>query len=326
VSSSTTDEPAVDYCTFHPDRETLLTCTRCDRPACPDCLVQAAVGRHCVGCVKEHAKAAPGVARELSSRQRKQRRPGWVFWSIVGLWVVLGIALGLSGYVYPGEVPTGLKAAGFVFVVAGWVVSLCIHEWAHAYVAYRTGDYSVVGRGYLTLDPRKYADPIFSVAIPIAFLILGGIGLPGGAVWIDKGNIRSRHHQSLVSLAGPAVNIVFGVICLGLVKLGVFEFSQALESSMAYLGWLEFATAALNLLPVPGLDGYGAIEPYLPYGVRAAINPFANYAIMILLVLMISVPEFGSFLFDIATEGTEAMGVDLLLVGIGQFIGDVQLT
>ena len=286
--------------------------------------MQAPVGTHCVDCVRGGAREKPAVARELTSHQRSLRRPGWVFWAITALFVVMCVVV--AGLDLPfGSIPNDLRISSFLLVVSGWVVSLCLHEWAHAYVAYRSGDHSVVARGYLTLDPRKYADPIFSVAIPIAFLLLGGIGLPGGAVWIDHGNIRSRHRRSLVSLAGPVVNIVFGVVCLGVVAFGVVDGAPTLKLALAYLGWLEFATAALNLLPVPGLDGYGIIQPYLPYGVRAIINPIANYAVIILLVLMIST-GFGSFLFDIADAGLRAMGVDPLLAELGRFIGNVQLT
>jgi Zn-dependent protease len=310
-------------CTFHPKVPTLLSCTRCERPACPDCLVPAAVGRHCVGCVKAQAKAPSGVARELTVHQRSLRRPGWIFWAITALF--LGLCLVVAGIDPPFlEVGGGLRIASFVLVVSGWVVSLCLHEWAHAFVAYKSGDYSVLGKGYLTLDPRKYSDPIYSVALPLAFLIMGGIGLPGGAVWIDRGNIRSKHRQSLVSLAGPVVNVVFGAACLGLVGTGVFDDLINLKASLVYLGWLEFATAALNLLPVPGLDGYGIIEPYLPHEIRVAIAPVARYAIIVLLILMIST-NFGTFLFAFADDAVTAFGIDVRFVDFGRFIGDVRL-
>lgn len=310
-------------CAFHPTVPTLLSCTRCERPACPDCLVQAAVGRHCVACVSQQIKAKPTVARELNAHQRSLRRPGWLFWAITGLF------LGLCVIVATTEVPLlevsgGLRIASFLLVVSGWVVSLCLHEWAHAYVAYKSGDYSVLGRGYLTLDPRHYSDPIFSVALPLAFLVLGGIGLPGGAVWIDRSNIKSRHRQSLVSLAGPVVNVVFGAACLGLVATGLFDDLPNLKGSLVYLGWLEFATAALNLLPVPGLDGYGIVEPYLPHSIRVAIAPLGNIAIIVLLVLMIST-GFGSFLFAFADDVVAAFGIDRIFVEFGRFLGDVRL-
>jgi Zn-dependent protease len=321
MSDVTADTPR---CAFHPGVPTLLSCTRCDRPACPDCLVQAPVGTHCLACVREQTAAKPGVARELTSHQRSLRRPGLLFWAITAFFAAMCVVVA-SIDVPIAAIGNDLRISSFLMVVSGWVVSLCLHEWAHAFLAYRSGDHSVLARGYLTLDPRKYADPMFSVAIPIAFLILGGIGLPGGAVWIDHGNIRSRHRRSLVSLAGPVVNIVFGIVCIGLVGTGAVDGSPTLKFALAYLGWLEFATAALNLLPVPGLDGYGIIEPYLPYAIRAIINPIANYAIIILLVLMIST-GFGSFLFDIADAGLSAMGVDPLLAELGRFIGNVRLT
>ena len=91
-----------------------------------------------------------------------------------------------------------------LLVLAGWAVSLCLHEFGHAYTAYRGGDRSVRAKGYLTLDIRRYADLGLSLVLPVFFLLLGGIPLPGGAVWIDHGAIRSRAVRSLVSLAGPA--------------------------------------------------------------------------------------------------------------------------
>jgi Zn-dependent protease len=144
-------------------------------------------------------------------------------------------------------------------------------------------------------------------------------------VWIDHGNIRSRRNRSLVSLAGPVVNVLFGVACIVPVAAGVFDRSPTLAVAIAYLGWLEFATATLNLLPVPGLDGYGIVEPYLPHAVRAFVNPYAHYAILILLVLMITT-SFGTFVFQIADAATAALGVDPnILVHDGRLIANVQL-
>src|SRR5947208_4740913 len=51
----------------------------------------------------------------------------------------------------------------FLFVLGGWVVSVCLHEFAHAYTAYRAGDRSVEAAGYLTLNPFRYAHPVLSI-------------------------------------------------------------------------------------------------------------------------------------------------------------------
>ena len=72
----------------------------------------------------------------------------------------------------------------FIFVIAGWMVSLCLHEFGHAFTAWRFGDHDVAVRGYLTLNPFKYSNPMLSMVLPLLFIALGGIGLPGGAVWV----------------------------------------------------------------------------------------------------------------------------------------------
>src|SRR5690606_41186678 len=95
------------------------------------------------------------------------------------------------------------QIAVFGFVLAAWMVSLCLHEFGHAYLAYRSGDRSVASKGYLTLNPFKYSDAVLSFLIPVVFIMLGGIGLPGGAVWIERHAIRGRLRHSLISAAGP---------------------------------------------------------------------------------------------------------------------------
>src|SRR5678815_2748961 len=70
----------------------------------------------------------------------------------------------------------------FYIVTVAWIFSVCLHEFGHAVVAYKGGDYTVRDKGYLTFNPLKYTDPLFSIILPVLFVALGGIGLPGGAV------------------------------------------------------------------------------------------------------------------------------------------------
>ncbi|HEY9616580.1 MAG TPA: hypothetical protein V6C64_07060, partial [Microcoleaceae cyanobacterium] len=78
----------------------------------------------------------------------------------------------------------------------GWIISICVHEFGHAIVAYWGGDTSVKDKGYLTLNPIKYAHPVLSLLLPLVFLLLGGIPLPGAAVYIDSRQLRGRGWQS----------------------------------------------------------------------------------------------------------------------------------
>ena len=89
--------------------------------------------------------------------------------------------------------PKGLRLPmTFIVVLVGWIFSLCLHEFSHAAVAYLGGDTTVREKGYLTFNPLKYTHPVYSILLPLLFLALGGIGLPGGAVYIETWRLRSR--------------------------------------------------------------------------------------------------------------------------------------
>ena len=103
--------------------------------------------------------------------------------------------------------------AVFLFVTAGWIVSLCLHEYAHARTALHSGDISIGAKGYLTLNPLKYTHAAaVSIVLPVIFVIMGGIGLPGGAVFIERHRIRGGWRHSLISAAGPLTNVLFALV------------------------------------------------------------------------------------------------------------------
>jgi Zn-dependent protease len=174
----------------------------------------------------------------------------------------------------------------FLFVIGGWVVTLCLHEFAHAYAAYRAGDHSVEARGYLTLNPFKYAHPLLSIVLPLLFIVQGGIGLPGGAVYLHPHAFRSKRAQSMAAAVGPATNLVFAVVLLVLVRTNQ-DFSHArFWTAMAFLGFLQVTATVLNLLQIPGLDGYAIIEPYLDPNTRQLgekVKPWGMIGVIVLL-------------------------------------------
>src|SRR5678815_2482341 len=153
----------------------------------------------------------------------------------------------------------------FYIVTVAWIFSVCLHEFGHAVVAYKGGDYTVRDKGYLTFNPLKYTDPLFSIILPVLFVALGGIGLPGGAVYIDRSLLRSRAWGTAVSLAGPAANLILILIIGALFRFNVLpQDTQNLASvSLAFLLFLEISAFVLNLLPIPPLDGFQAIAPWL---------------------------------------------------------------
>ena len=165
-------------------------------------------------------------------------------------------------------------------VVIGWVMSVTLHEFAHGVVAYWGGDYTIRERGGLTLNPLQYVDPLMSIILPVIFLIMGGIPLPGGATYVRHDLIRSKGWDSAVSAAGPAMNLIlFGLLAIPLlpsvgwinmrVPAGDWTTAQKFVGAMCFL---QLLTAILNLIPVPGLDGYGIIRPFLNDDLRDRLD------------------------------------------------------
>jgi Zn-dependent protease len=195
----------------------------------------------------------------------------------------------------------------FLLVVGGWVTTLSLHEFGHAFVAFRGGDYSVQHKGYLNLDVRKYTDPVLSIVLPLVFLAIGGIPLPGGAVWINRGALRSRATSTWVSLAGPLSNLGVGVV-LALVLELVPGIPVGLVIGLSYLAILQMVTFILNILPVPGLDGYGAIEPYLSPDARAFGAKARPWAPLILFAALFALPGASNLLWEGAGNLFTALG------------------
>lgn len=204
----------------------------------------------------------------------------------------------------------------FVLVLMFWVFSVCLHEFGHAVVAYFGGDTSVKDKGYLSLNPLRYMDPIYSVLMPLLFLALGGIGLPGGAVYINEGRLRSRYWSVAVSLAGPAANLIFAIALALVLNSGALDDTPA-KSLLAFLTWLQISAVVLNLLPIPPLDGYGAIAPLLSYQTRQQLDGIAQYGVWILFGLLWFVPGFSMFFFGMVTQITYQIGVSPLDVEQG---------
>lgn len=210
----------------------------------------------------------------------------------------------------------GARTAGIILLVlGGWGLALCLHEFGHALTAYRGGDRSVRAKGYLTLDPRRYTDPMMSLVLPLALLALGGIPLPGGAVWINQAALRSRAIISAVALAGPLTNLVLGAALIAAVVIS--DPSPGLYVGLSLLALVQVLAFVINILPVPGLDGFGALAPYLPASAQRLAASAGWYAPLLLFVLIIGVPQIGQALFGASYTVFEALGGNRLAAEVG---------
>jgi len=239
-------------------------------------------------------------------------RPSPVFLALLALTAVGGVLAWRAGE----EIRPLAYAGVFVFVIAGWLVSLCLHEFGHAYTAWRFGDHGVELRGYLTLNPLRYTHPGLSLVLPMLFIVLGGIGLPGGAVYVQT-SLMTPRRRTLVSLAGPAANLVLAVLLLGATRAFYDPAHPVFWSGVAFLGFLELTAVVLNLLPVPGLDGYGALEPHLSPATRRAVAPFQQWGLLVLLMLLLASPMLNQKFFSLVLWFFDLFDVPRLLVSWG---------
>lgn len=306
-------------CTYHPSKLTLLSCTRCGKPACHDCLVPAAVGAQCVACVRGAAPTLQETISREAALVKRSVRPSPAFGLLLAMWIGSGVALVSVPVARMGEFQKGDRFFLFAFVILGWLVSLCLHEFAHAIVAFVGGDRTVRSKGYLTLDIRKYADKRLSIIFPMIFLLIGGIGLPGGAVWINTGLIRTNRLRSLMSLAGPFTNLALAVL---LVLPNHFNSPRLalLVVACNYLALLELGAFVLNMLPVPGFDGFGALEPYLPSSFLRSIAPYRAYLPMLMLFLLLGGSGFATQLWTAIDGGFKAIGGDRSASILGSYL------
>ncbi|HEY8573062.1 site-2 protease family protein [Phenylobacterium sp.] len=239
--------------------------------------------------------------------------------NLIGV-AILAVCVACAVALQLGAGPIGPLTFGFV--LAGWILAVMAHEFGHALVGYLGGDWTVKAKGYLAFDPRRYGDLGTSLVIPILALLLGGVGFPGGAVYLRTDLMRSAAWRSAASLAGPfATLIVLLLLALILRIWWTLGASGPLFPALSVLAFLQAMALILNLLPIPGLDGFNAIRPFLPRRWGRVIRKAEGLSLLLLLALIFLIPGASAELFSVAAELGVALGLSpqALQYGWGQF-------
>jgi Zn-dependent protease len=198
------------------------------------------------------------------------------------------------------------------------VLSLSVHEWAHAYSAYRLGDDTAARQGRLTLNPLAHIDWIGSVLLPM-------LGVPFGwakPVPVNPTRFTRKVHMRtgmmITAFAGPLSNFVLALGCI--IALGVGLRTSVGNGPMMELLELGFAMnvalGVFNLLPIPPLDGSRIADWMMPHTLRPQWEQFARFGpIMLLLLLM--VPPLRSTVLTWPMQRAQQIGIDILEVILG---------
>ncbi|HEU4382463.1 MAG TPA: site-2 protease family protein [Anaeromyxobacteraceae bacterium] len=181
-------------------------------------------------------------------------------------------------------------------VLVPLVLSLSVHEWAHAWSAWRLGDDTAARQGRLTLNPLAHVDPFGTFLLPF---LLASQGLPafGWAKPVPVDPTRFRRDvtmgkgMAITASAGPLSNVILAV--LATVGLGLVYRLQGGDSGIGHAAavflsdaiLLNVALALFNLIPVPPLDGSRIVAWLVPYRFRHQWHAVEQYAPFLLLAV-----------------------------------------
>ena len=216
-----------------------------------------------------------------------------------------------------------MELSTILIVIPVLLMSVIVHEVAHALVAKWEGDDTADRLGRITLNPFPHLDLMGSVIVPLFLVLMPGDFVFGWAkpVPVNPNNYRDYVRGDIrVSLAGIVSNLILAVLCTLLLaalqglgsKIG-FGVLIGVLSQAAYFGlYINLILAFFNLIPIPPLDGSHVVYHLLPQGLRDRYREFGRYGIAAIMLLVFVVPDgFGlilrpvTFLVDLALAFVE---------------------
>jgi len=178
--------------------------------------------------------------------------------------------------------------ASLPYIIISIIIAFTVHEFAHAYVAYKFGDPTAQKQGRLTFNPIAHIDPIGAI-----FILIAGFG------WARPVPVNRHYFKRpklagvLVSFAGPFSNLILAFIGYAgvsiLYRLGVpagtaFDLYPFLSIFVS----INLMLFAFNLLPLPPLDGYRIIEDLVNSRVRSILSKYEVYGSILFIVLLVT--------------------------------------
>ncbi len=181
-----------------------------------------------------------------------------------------------------------------IFIIA-FLITITIHEAAHAYVADKLGDPTARLMGRLTLNPISHIDLYGTIIIPLSLILLGSPFVFGWAkpVPIDPYNLKDpKKDSALISFAGPLVNIILATLLAIILRVFGGFISEFVAQLLYTLIRFNVVLAVFNLIPVHPLDGGKVLVGILPHKEGSQLDLFLNKYGFVILLMMIF-PLFG---------------------------------
>jgi Zn-dependent protease len=191
----------------------------------------------------------------------------------------------------------GIPIFSIISIVC-FIPAIVIHEVAHGFVANKLGDPTARSQGRITLNPLKHVDPFGTVFLPLMLMIAGGpvFGYAKPVPYNPRYFKDIRKGELMTGLAGPAANLVMGLIGAAVGFMAVIAYPMAPEvlTWVRYICFvftmINFCLMFFNLLPIPPLDGSSVIALFLNDKQLYQYYRIQRYALPVLMVLLIIVP------------------------------------
>ena len=206
------------------------------------------------------------------------------------LYIVAGILVIISLFSYGTD-----GIIDLLLSVPAVLIAITVHEFGHAFAAYKLGDDTPVRQGRLSLNPFDHIDPL-----GIAMLLFAHIGW-GKPVEIDprnyNRNISVEKADAIVSFAGPLMNfitaIVFALIYCAIIKFAGMTFLLSnigviIISIISYIVTMNIGLGVFNLIPLPPLDGSKIFLPILPHNTKSWFIEHEQLFYFIFLIIWIT--------------------------------------
>jgi Zn-dependent protease len=191
---------------------------------------------------------------------------------------------------------------GAVVVAIFLLVAFPVHEFSHAWAAYRLGDSTARYQGRLTLNPLAHFDPLGGTMLAVSIMLVGfGFGWAKPTP-VNPYNLRyGRRGEALVALAGPISNLIMAVaaaIPLRLVYSDTALFASIQANAIATIAFnvgmtfliVAIALTIFNLLPIPPLDGWRALLGVVDARTAYSLRQFEQYGFIVLVLIIVAAP------------------------------------
>ena len=171
------------------------------------------------------------------------------------------------------------------------VALLTFHEYGHAWTAWKCGDDTARLQGRVSLNPVVHIDPIGTVALPLLMIFLSpsiGRFLIGWAkpVPVNPSNFnKPKRDDILVTMAGPAMNLILAVGLVALARAGIIFHSEPMIDFCLRMAGLSLILCFFNLIPIPPLDGSHVLRVLTNMTHETYAN-FARYGFIIIIVIL----------------------------------------